>query len=48
MFILGNYLFHYKKSYIIKKITLLIEELVNETGKIKLIDNLNRIKKITF
>ena len=48
MFILGIYLFHYKKSYIIKKITLLIEELVNETGKIKLIDNLNRIKKLRF
>ena len=48
MFILGIYLFHYKKSYIIKKITLLIEELVNETSKIKLIDNLNRIKKLRF
>ena len=48
MFILGIYLFHYKKSYIIKKITLLIEELVNETGKIKLMDNLNRIKKLRF
>lgn len=48
MFILGSYLFYYKKSYIIKKITLLIEELVNETSKIKLIDNLNRIKKLRF
>ena len=48
MFILGIYLFYYKKSYIIKKITLLIEELVNETSKIKLIDNLNRIKKLRF
>ncbi len=34
MFILGIYLFYYKKSYIIKKLTLLIEELVNETSKI--------------
>ena len=48
MFILGIYLFYYKKSYIIKKITLLIEELVNETCKIILIDNLNRIKKLRF
>ena len=48
MFILGIYLFHYKKSYIIKKITLHIEEFVNETGKIKFIDNLNRIKKLRF
>ena len=48
MFILGIYLFYYKKTYIIKKITLLIEELVNETSKIKLIDNLNRIKKLRF
>lgn len=48
MFILGIYLFYYKKSYIIKKITLLIEELVNETSKIKMIDNLNRIKKLRF
>lgn len=48
MFILGIYLFYYKKSYIIKKLTLLIEELVNETSKIKMIDNLNRIKKLHF
>lgn len=48
MFILGIYLFYYKKFYIIKKITLLIEELVNETSKIKMIDNLNRIKKLCF
>ena len=48
MLILGIYLFYYKKSYIIKKITLLIEELVNETSKIKMIDNLNRIKKLHF
>lgn len=48
MFILGIYLFYYKKSYIIKKLTLLIEELVNETSKIKMIDNLNRIKKLRF
>lgn len=48
MFILAIYLFYYKKSYIMKKITLLIEELVNETSKIKMIDNLNRIKKLRF
>lgn len=48
MFILAIYLFYYKKSYIMKKITLLIEELVNETSKIKMIDNLNRIKKLHF
>lgn len=43
-----TYIYYKERSYVIKKITLLIEELINETSKTIMIDNLNRIKKLRF